>query len=56
MCYLVCSRLGIENPSEEYLSGYLKANAEIPKISLDCVMKAAGLIEQMGREKLKART
>ena len=56
VCFLVCSRLGIENPSEEYLSGYLKANAEIPKISLDCVMKAAGLIEQMGREKLKART
>lgn len=55
VCYLVCSRLGIDNPSAEYLSGYLKANAEIPKISLDCVMKAAGLIEQMGREKLKAR-
>ena len=55
ICFLVCSRLGIDNPSEEYLSGYLNANDEVPKISLDCVMKAAGLIEQMGRDKLKAR-
>jgi hypothetical protein len=55
ICYLVCSRLGIANPSAEYLSGYLDSNTEIPKISLDCVMKAAGLIEQMGRERLALR-
>jgi hypothetical protein len=55
ICYLVCSRLGIDNPSDAYLSDYLNANTEIPHISLDCVMKAAGLIEQMGRERLKSR-
>jgi antirestriction protein ArdC len=47
VCYLVCERLGIDNPSDEYLAGYLG--------SLDCVMKAAGLIERMGRERLGAR-
>jgi IrrE N-terminal-like domain len=55
VCYLVCERLGIKNPSDEYLGGYLGSNQEIPPISLDCVMKAAGLIERMGRERLGAR-
>lgn len=55
VCYLVCSRLGIENPSDEYLSGYTKTNEDVPPISLECVMKTAGLIEQMGREKLLLR-
>jgi hypothetical protein len=57
ICYLVCHRLGIENPSEKYLASYLKENAssDVPEISLECVMKSAGLIEQMGRERLKPR-
>jgi hypothetical protein len=54
--YLLCSRLGIENPSAEYLSGYIKKHNDTPKISLDCVIKSAGLIEQMGRERLKPRS
>ena len=53
--YLVCNRLGIASPSDEYLSGYFKNNNEVPSISLDCVMKASGLIEQMGRERLPLR-
>jgi hypothetical protein len=55
VCYLVCERLGITNPSDEYLAGYLGHDQEIPPISLDCVMKTAGLIERMGRERLGAR-
>lgn len=55
VCYLVCSRLGLDNPSERYLVDYLGSNAEIPPISLDCVMKATGLIEQMGRGILRPR-
>jgi hypothetical protein len=57
ICYLVCHRLGIENPSEKYLAGYLEENArsDVPEISFECVMKSAGLIEQMGRERLKPR-
>ncbi len=55
VCYLVCRRLGIDNNSEKYLSGYVKATAVMPAISLDSVMTAAGLIERMGRERMKPR-
>ena len=55
VAFLVCSRLGIESPSHEYLSGYLKNNTSIPSISLNCVMKSAGLIEQMGKRPLGLR-
>jgi hypothetical protein len=53
--YLICRRIGIDTPSDSYLSGYLREKEEIPPISLECVMKACGLIEQMGRERLKMR-
>lgn len=49
VCYLVCERLGIENPSVEYLSGYLNYNGEIPNVSIDCIMKAVGTIENFTR-------
>lgn len=55
VCYLVCKRLGIDNPSEEYLSGYLANTKAVPQISLQCVMDASGLIERMGAERLKLR-
>lgn len=55
VCYLVCQRLGIDNPSEEYLSAYVKNNREVPQISLEAVMLASGLIEKMGRQRLKPR-
>jgi hypothetical protein len=53
--YLVCRRLGIDSPSGSYLGGYLRGHDEIPVISLDSIMKAAGLIEQMGRGRLPPR-
>ena len=53
--YLLCKRLNIDNPSAEYLSGYVKAHAETPEISLEVVIKSAGLIDQMGRDRLKPR-
>jgi hypothetical protein len=55
ICNLVCMRLGIENPSAEYLAGYLRTNADLPEISLERVLTAAGLIEQMGRMRLGPR-
>jgi hypothetical protein len=55
VCFLVCTRLGIDNPSGEYLAGYVKKNELTPPISLDCVMKAAGLIEIMGRAPMTPR-
>jgi len=53
--YLICARIGIDNPSAAYLANYVKANEEVPDISLDRVLKAAGLIEQMGLSHLKPR-
>ncbi|MBX7135132.1 MAG: hypothetical protein K1X67_20895 [Fimbriimonadaceae bacterium] len=53
--YLVCTRLGIDNPSAEYLSNFAKTQSEVPDISLECVMKVAGLIEDMGEKRMKAR-
>lgn len=48
VCWLICERLGIDNPSEEYLSGYLGRNHEIPEgISIDAILKACGRIESM---------
>lgn len=55
VAYLVCTRIGIDNPSEKYLAGYFGRNEEVPNISVDAVMKAAGLIEQMGRQRMKPR-
>ena len=46
--WLLCERFGIKNPSEKYLSGYLKKNDEIPEgISYDAILKSCGKIEQM---------
>ena len=53
--YLLCKRLGIDNPSDQYLSGYVNQDQEVPPISLECIMKAAGLIEKMGQERQKLR-
>lgn len=47
ICWLICERMGIQNPSAEYLSGYIKDYEEIPKISIDTVLKAVGIIETM---------
>lgn len=55
VAYLVCARAGINTRSERYLAPYLDTDQEIPWISLDCVMKAAGLIESMGKSALKPR-
>ena len=47
--YLVCTRLGIETPSAEYLAGYLGEGGNMPSISLETVIKMAGLIQRMGQ-------
>ena len=47
VCWLLCERQGIKNPSAQYLSTYLKGNGQVPNISLTNVLKAAGEIEQI---------
>ena len=53
--YLVCKRMGLESPSERYLSHFVGSHGEVPSISLECIMKAAGLIERMGKELMAQR-
>jgi len=53
--YLVCTRLGIDTASDEYLAAYVRKCPATPPISLDRVMKSVWLLEQMGRESLGLR-
>ena len=53
--YMICRRSGLDNPSEQYLAGYVGAHEQVPSISLERVMKAAGLIESMSRQRMKPR-
>jgi hypothetical protein len=54
--YVVCQRAGIDTPAAEYLHGYVGANREVPRISLDVVFKAAKQVEAMRQRKLKPRS
>ena len=47
VCWLICERLGIENPSAKYLEGYTNENGEIPDVSVDTILKATGSIESL---------
>ena len=53
--FLVCQRHGIQTTSPKYLSQYADAHENIPSINMESVMKAAGLIETMSRERMKVR-
>lgn len=55
VAYLVCLRCGIDTSPEQYLSHYLDEQEWVPPISLERVMKAAGLIESMSRQRMKPR-
>ena len=48
-------RQGIQTSSPEYLSQFVKDHTDIPTISMESVMKAAGLIESMSSQRLKLR-
>jgi hypothetical protein len=53
--YLVCTRLGIETPSAEYLAGYLGEGGRMPPVSLETVIKMSGLVQRMGQSRLPLR-
>jgi len=53
--YLVCTRLGIDTASDEYLAAYVRRCPATPPISLDRVVKSVWLLEQMGRASLGLR-
>lgn len=53
--YMVCNRQGIVTTSPEYLANFARNNEDIPNISMEAVMKAAGLIETMSMVRMKLR-
>lgn len=53
--HIVCGRLGIDDPADEYLSRYLVEGRTLPPISIETVFKAAHLIEKMGKKRLPPR-
>ncbi|MCX5827597.1 MAG: ImmA/IrrE family metallo-endopeptidase [Deltaproteobacteria bacterium] len=55
VAYLICTRHGIIPPSTSYLSDYISGSEELPDISIESILKATGLIEKMGKDRLKLR-
>ena len=53
--YLVCRRFGVDSSSASYLARYLRDNKPLPDISLERVMVAAGLVEDMSTRSLPPR-
>lgn len=47
VCWLVCERMELKNPSAVYLSGYLNNNKEITDISIETVLKSVSTIESL---------
>lgn len=48
VAWLICQRIGLQSPSERYLSGYLNANKEIPAgVSIEAIFKAADNVWKM---------
>lgn len=54
-CWLVCERLGIESASVGYLASYLEDNEYIPNVSVDAMLRAAGMIESLLTGEIKPR-
>jgi hypothetical protein len=56
VCYLVCARAGVDSGSTRYVAGWLDDDRPTPALSLDTVIRAATLVESMGRGYLPPRT
>jgi hypothetical protein len=50
VCWLICERMGLKNPSEKYLNGYLNNNGSIPNVSIDTILKVTSTIETLLKE------
>lgn len=47
VAWLLCARLGIDNPSGEYLAHYLDGSGSAPSFSLDVAISATGRVERL---------
>lgn len=55
VAWLVCKRVGIVNPSAAYLITRLRDEDEIPPVSLEAILKAAGMVEALMFRSLRPR-
>jgi hypothetical protein len=55
VAYMVCYRAGLTTKSAEHLAGYMGEGKELAGISIDMVMKIAGLVERMGKETIRPK-
>lgn len=53
VAFLACRRLGLVEPSKNFLLDYRYREREIPQISLSAVFQAFGYLEKMGRSRWK---
>ena len=54
VAFLACRRLGLVDPSKNFLLDYRYREREVPRFSLHAVFQAFGYIEEMGRSQWKA--
>lgn len=52
---MVLSRIDPEVEMGDYIKGHLTDDQAVPPVSLNAMMKAAGLIEEMGAKRLPPR-
>ena len=55
VAYMVCSRLGIDNPSDQYLAGYVSENNEVPLISFGMCYEVSRAYRKYGTGEVKAQ-
>lgn len=53
VAFLACRRLGLVEPSKNFLLDYRYREREIPQISINAVFQAFGYLEEMGRSRWK---
>jgi hypothetical protein len=55
VAHLVCVRVGVESRSAPYLSALLEEDQDMPPVDVYTIMRAAGAVEQLLRQKAKRR-
>lgn len=55
VAYLVCERLHVDTGSVAYLSGYLTQDGPLPEFSLEAILKATHLVEEMATGLVRVR-
>jgi hypothetical protein len=52
--FLICSKLGLETRSAEYIAGYMKSDRDLAQFSYELIVKVADKIEELFLKKWTA--